>query len=60
MGVKLKELVERNKIEFDMLAGKIITVDAPNIIMGLFNFTRKDAEGNYADLLLGRNYNFES
>ena len=52
MGVKLKELVERNKIEFQKLAGKIIAVDAPNIIMGLFNFVRKDSEGKNAELLL--------
>ncbi|MFX0176726.1 MAG: hypothetical protein ACFE85_10895 [Candidatus Hodarchaeota archaeon] len=52
MGIKLQNLVERKKIEFSKLAGKIIAVDAPNIVMGLFNFARKDAEGKNTGLLL--------
>ena len=54
MGVKLREIIERNKVDFSKLAGKVIAVDAPNIIMGLFNFTRKNPDGSYAGLILDR------
>ncbi|MFX0083825.1 MAG: flap structure-specific endonuclease [Candidatus Hodarchaeota archaeon] len=54
MGVKLQDLIVRKPIEFQTLAGKIIAVDAPNIIMGLFNFTRKNPDGTYAGLILDR------
>jgi len=54
MGVKLQELIVRNKIEFSELAGKIVAVDAPNVIMSLFNFARKNPDGSYAGLILDR------
>jgi flap endonuclease-1 len=54
MGVKLQDIVLRNKIEVTKLAGKVIAVDAPNIIMGLFNFARKNPDGSYAGLILDR------
>jgi len=45
MGVKLQELV---------LKGKIIAVDAPNIIFQLFNFTFKTKEGISSSLITDR------
>ena len=54
MGVKLQDLVIRNVIEFSKLAGKIIAVDAPNVIMSLFNFVRKNPDGSQAGLILDR------
>ena len=54
MGVKLQDIVLRNKIEIAKFAGKVIAVDAPNIIMGLFNFARKNPDGSYAGLILDR------
>jgi len=54
MGVKLQNLVIRNAIEFSNLAGKIIAVDAPNVIMSLFNFARKNPDGSQAGLILDR------
>ncbi len=37
MGVKLQDLVVRDPLEFSKLTGKIVAVDAPNVIMSLFN-----------------------
>ena len=54
MGVKLQELIARNKIEFSELAGKIMAIDAPNVIMSLFNFARKNPDGSRAGLILDR------
>ena len=54
MGVKLQDLVIRNAIEFSKLAGKIIAVDAPNVIMSLFTFARKNPDGSQAGLILDR------
>ncbi|NHJ19626.1 MAG: hypothetical protein EAX91_01695, partial [Candidatus Lokiarchaeota archaeon] len=54
MGVKLQDIIIRNKVEIAKLAGKVIAVDAPNIIMGLFNFARKNPDESYADLILDR------
>jgi flap endonuclease-1 len=54
MGVKLQDLIDQKRIEFSDLTGKIIAVDAPNIIMGLFNFARKNPDGSYAGLILDR------
>ena len=54
MGVKLQDLVIRNAIDFSKLAGKIIAIDAPNIIMSLFNFARKNSDGSRAGLILDR------
>lgn len=54
MGVKLQDLLIRNTIEFSKLVGKIIAIDAPNIIMSLFNFARKNPDGSQAGLILDR------
>jgi flap endonuclease-1 len=54
MGVKLRDIISRNKIEISKLAGKVITVDAPNIVMGLFNFARRNPDGSHAGLILDR------
>jgi len=54
MGVKLQDIITRTKTEISKLAGKVIAVDAPNIIMGLFNFVRKNPDGSYAGLILDR------
>ena len=54
MGVKLQDLVIRNEIDFSKLAGKIMAVDAPNIIMSLFSFARKNPDGSKAGLILDR------
>ena len=54
MGVKLQDLVIRNAIDFSKLAGKIIAVDTPNVIMSLFNFARKNPDGSQAGLILDR------
>ncbi len=54
MGVKLQNIVVRKQIDFRDLQGKIISIDAPNIIMGLFNFTRKNPDSTYAGLILDR------
>ncbi|MHA2289327.1 MAG: hypothetical protein ACXABG_11135 [Promethearchaeota archaeon] len=54
MGVKLQDIIIRNKIEISKLAGNVISVDAPNIIMGLFNFARRNPDGSYAGLILDR------
>ena len=40
MGVKLGELIHRKELKDSQLEGKIIAIDAPNIIMSLFNFIR--------------------
>ena len=54
MGVKLQDIIEREIIGFNDLSGKIIAIDAPNIIMSLFNFARKNPDGSYAGLILDR------
>ena len=54
MGVKLHDLIIRNKLDFSDLAGTIIAIDAPNIIMGLFNFARKNSDGSPAGLIIDR------
>ena len=54
MGVKLQELVVKKPIDFSSLAGKIIAVDAPNIVMSLFTFARKNPDGSPAGLILDR------
>ena len=38
MGVKIKELITKTTISFDLLKGKIIAIDAPNIIFQFFGF----------------------
>lgn len=54
MGVKLQNIIKREVVGFGDLSGKIIAVDAPNIIMSLFNFARKNSDGSYAGLMLDR------
>lgn len=54
MGVKLKDIIIRNNIKVSELAGSIIAIDAPNIIMSLFNFTRKNPDGRNAGLLMDK------
>ncbi|MFX0155080.1 MAG: hypothetical protein ACFE9Q_11185, partial [Candidatus Hodarchaeota archaeon] len=54
MGVRLQTIIIRRNIEYNDLMGKIIAVDAPNIIMGLFNFARKKTDGKNTDLFLDR------
>lgn len=55
MGVKINSIIERRKITFQELKGKIIAVDAPNIIMGLLNFTHQNPSfNNSTDLILDR------
>ena len=54
MGVKLQNIILRKVLDFQTLGGKIIVIDAPNIIMGLFNFARKNPDGTYAGLILDR------
>ncbi len=54
MGVKLQNIIVRKHIRYQDLVGKIIAIDAPNIIMGLFNFTRKNPDASDASLILDR------
>ena len=54
MGVKLNELVEKHKTDFGSLTGKIIAIDAPNIIMGLLNFVLKEQYNSNDSLILDR------
>ena len=54
MGVKLQDLVVREPLDFPKLAGKIVAVDAPNVIMSLFNFARKNPNGSRTGLILDR------
>jgi flap endonuclease-1 len=54
MGVKLQDLILKKIVGYQELAGSIIAVDAPNIIMGLFNFARKNPDGSKAELILDR------
>jgi len=54
MGVKLQSIILKEKLEHERLAGKIIAVDAPNIIMGLFNFTINSPDKNSNSLILDR------
>ncbi len=54
MGVKLGNLVVRTKVGYSQLEGKIIAVDAPNIIMSLLNFTRHSKGENSTNLILDR------
>jgi len=54
MGVKLKEIVSRKKLDFSRLAGKIIAVDAPNIIFSFFTFSYKNKAGRDSELMTDR------
>ena len=46
MGVKIQELVQKKIVEFTQLSG-IIAIDAPNIILGLVNYSSKNGNSNY-------------
>ncbi|MFX1393523.1 MAG: hypothetical protein ACFFAH_08105 [Promethearchaeota archaeon] len=54
MGVKLQGIIDRKEIEFSRLEGKIIAVDAPNIIFSLFNFTYKNKIFSYENMMMDR------
>ena len=54
MGVKLQNIINREIIDFKTLAGSVISVDAPNIIISLFNFTRKNQDRTNSELILDR------
>ena len=54
MGVKLQELILRKKIEYSQLKGKIIAIDAPNIIFQLFNYAIKSKDGKKSNLIIDR------
>ncbi|MHA2123076.1 MAG: flap endonuclease-1, partial [Promethearchaeota archaeon] len=54
MGVKLQGIIARKKIDYQELASKIIVIDAPNIIMSLFNFSLKNDDGSNQGLILDR------
>ena len=54
MGVKLQNIIDREILGYPQLAGNIIAVDAPNIVMALFNFARKNKDGTNAGLILDR------
>ena len=42
MGVKLHDLVVREKIDFSRLEKKIVAIDAPNVILQTMGYVRKD------------------
>jgi flap endonuclease-1 len=54
MGVKLKNIIVNRNIELQELLGKIIAIDAPNIIMGLFNFVLKNQINSNSGLIIDR------
>lgn len=54
MGVKLHELLQRSDVSYSKLEGRVIAIDAPNIIMSLFTFARKNKKGSHGDLILDR------
>jgi len=54
MGVKLQDLVRREPINISKLQGKIITVDAPNIIFSLLNFSYKNKQFDLSNLMTDR------
>jgi len=51
MGVKLQKLIIKDKIEYSSLERKIVAVNAPNIIMGLFNFAYKNKSYSQNELM---------
>ena len=54
MGVKLQDLVRREPINISELEGKIITIDAPNIIFSLLNFSYKNQRFDLSSLMTDR------
>ncbi|MHA1149368.1 MAG: hypothetical protein ACTSR8_14120 [Promethearchaeota archaeon] len=47
MGVKLQDIILRKPIKVEELAGNVIAVDAPNIIMNLLGFSFQNNYNNY-------------
>jgi flap endonuclease-1 len=41
MGVKLQDLAIKRELNYSELAGNVVAIDAPNIIMSFFTFTQK-------------------
>ena len=54
MGVKLQELILREPINISELKGKIVAIDAPNIIFSLLNFSYKNKQFDLSDLMTDR------
>ncbi len=54
MGVKIGDIILRKKIDYSHLAGNVIAVDAPNIIMSLFSFSRRSSGETQSQLILDR------
>ena len=54
MGVKFGDFFIRKELKYSQIEGKLVAVDAPNIIMGLFNFTRPKKEEMEPNLILDR------
>jgi len=54
MGVKLHDLITSTRADFHNLKGKILAVDAPNIIMSLLNFTAKNLSSETSNLFFDR------
>jgi len=54
MGVKLQDLIHPEPVDFSKLACRIIAIDAPNIIMGLFNFALKTPQSESTPLITDR------
>jgi flap endonuclease-1 len=54
MGIKLHKLIEKKAIEISELEGKIIAVDAPNIIYGLLKFVYKNNQYDENNVMTDR------
>lgn len=54
MGVKLQNLIQRKPIHVSDLKGKIVAVDAPNIIFSLLNFSYKNKQYSASNLMTDR------
>ena len=49
MGVKLQGIITRKQVSIPNLAGKVIAIDAPNIIMQVIGYIRPNSEGIMID-----------
>ncbi|MHA1491995.1 MAG: hypothetical protein ACTSRI_20365 [Promethearchaeota archaeon] len=54
MGVKLQKIIIRKKLDLSKLAGKVVAIDAPNVIFSLFNFSYKNRVGFKSELMTDR------
>ena len=54
MGVKLQDLIQRKPIHVSVLQGKIVAVDAPNIIFSLLKFSYKNKQYSLSNLMTDR------